>query len=197
MPKTPEFKRKPRAKGLDEKTARLFHDLYRGGPDGVRGDAKACYWHMHPKVKEKTAESGGSRYLNDPLVQAKLQESAERVGAKADVTQERVLTEIGRIAFFDARKLLDADGRPLPIDKLDDDTAAAIAGVKVRRVLDEGKDGEVATITEYKIADKNSSLEKLMRYLGAYEKDNKQKGMLAELPRETLQLIADRLRNGQ
>lgn len=176
---------------------REFADLYRGGPDELRGKPGRCYLHMNPTASKKGAEARASEWLNHWYTQEYLATKTEQVSEQADITQERVLREIGRIGFFDARKLLDGEGRPIPIHDLDDDTAAAIAGLKVRTVFDEGKDGQMATITEYKLADKNTSLEKLMRYLGAYEKDNKQKGMLSELPRETLQLIADRLRNGQ
>lgn len=174
---------------------REFADRYRGGPEGVRGDATKCYKAGHPRASIKTCEAMGSEYLNHPYTQEYLREKTDTVAREADITQERVLREIGRIGFFDARKLLDRDGNPLPIQDLDDDTAAAIAGIKVRRVIEDDDSGEVCTIIEYKVADKNSSLEKLMRYLGAYEKDNKQKGMLADLPRDVLQMITDKLRD--
>lgn len=173
---------------------REFADLYRGGPDGVRGNQAKCYKLTHPKASPKVCESMGSEYMNHPYTKAYLQEKTDAVASGADITQERVLREIARIAFFDGRKLTDSDDNPIPLNMLDDDTAAAIAGVKVRRVVDD-ENGNASTVIEYKIADKNSSLEKLMKYLGAYEKDNKQKGLLADLPRDMLQLITDKLRD--
>lgn len=175
---------------------REFADLWRGSSDDkVRGDSAKCYKILHPNASKKVCEAMGSEYLNHPYTQAYLREKTDAVAEAADITQDRVLREIGRIGFFDARKLLDNLGNPVPIQDLDDDTAAAIAGIKVRRVASDNDDGEVCTVIEYKMADKNSSLEKLMKYLGAYEKDNKQKGLLADLPRDVLQMITDKLRD--
>jgi phage terminase small subunit len=48
-----------------------------------------------------------------------------------ELTSERSLREIARPAFFDPRKLLDAQGNPLPIQALDGDTAATVASLEV------------------------------------------------------------------
>lgn len=153
---------------------REFADLYRGGPDEVRGKPGKCYAVLHPTTSKKGCESRGSEYLNHPYTQAYLKEQTDRVAEQADVTQERVIQEIARLGLFDPRKLFDGRGNPLPISQLDDDAAAAIAGLKVREIP-MGDDGQLATVIEYKLADKNSALDKLMKYLGGYEKDNRQK----------------------
>lgn len=159
---------------------REFADLYRGGPDEVRGDAAKCYGALHPRASKKVCEAMGCEYFNHPYTKAYLQEKTDAVASEADITQERVLKEVARIGLFDPRKLFTSSGHPVPIQDLDDDTAAAIAGIKVREIPF-GEDGKLATITEYKMASKNDALEKLMKFLGAYEIDNKQKnGSLAE-----------------
>lgn len=169
---------------------REFADLYRGGPDEVRGDATACYGKIHPRASKAVCMREGCMYLNHPYTQEYLKQRTDKVAAKADITQERVLTEIARIGLFDARKLFDNVGNPLPITELDDDVAAAISGLKVVQMG--GKDGEegVGAVIEYKIADKNSALEKLMKYLGAYEADNKQKA-------KSLQELIAEVRGGE
>lgn len=151
-----------------------FADLYRGGPDGVRGNASACYKEINPGASKKVCEREGHFYLQHPITQEHIRKETDKVAEKADITQERVIKEIARIGLFDPRKLFDNRGNPLPIQDLDDNVAAVIAGMKIREVP-MGEDGQMATVIEYKIADKNSALEKLMRFLGAYEKDNKQK----------------------
>jgi len=42
------------------------------------------------------------------------------------ITENRLIKEIGRIAFFDIRKLFDGEGNLLAPDQWDDDTALAI-----------------------------------------------------------------------
>ena len=81
-----------------------------------------------------------------------------------EVTTERLVRSMACIAFSDIRKLFDADGKLKSLADLDDDTAAAIASYKV-------KDGGV----EVKLWDKGAAQEKLAKFLGMYEKDNRQK----------------------
>ena len=60
-----------------------------------------------------------------------------------EITADRVLKEIARPAFLDIRKAFNADGSLKPIHDLDDDTAAAIAGLEVSEIR--GEDG-VSTV---------------------------------------------------
>jgi phage terminase small subunit len=80
-----------------------------------------------------------------------------------------------RLAFFDIRKLTDAEGNPIPINQLDDDTAAAIQGLELATERVRGDDAGAETVVrKYKVADKNAALERLFKHLGLFEKDNKQ-----------------------
>lgn len=160
---------------------REFADLYRGGPDKLRGKPGRCYMHLNPTASKKGAEARAVDWLHHPYTQDYLKKQTDKVAESADVTQERVIKEIARIGLFDPRKLFDNRGNPLAIQDLSDDVAAAIAGLKVREIP-MGEDGQIATVIEYKLADKNSALDKLMKHLGAYEKDNSQRAKsLAEL----------------
>ncbi|WP_274857308.1 terminase [Sinorhizobium meliloti] len=44
---------------------------------------------------------------------------------KAEATVDRVLKELSRVGFSDLRRVLDANGTMLRLEKWDDDTAAA------------------------------------------------------------------------
>lgn len=144
-------------------------DLYRGGPDEYRNNWKASFSHIYPRFTTDSAiRRGAYDALHHKYTQKKLSEFAEKSAAKADFNQDRVLREIAAIALFDVRKLIGDDGKPKPLSELDDATAAAVAGVKFAKVSDD------FAVLEYKIADKNTALEKLMRHLGLYEKDNDQ-----------------------
>jgi len=179
MAKTRSLNPRP---SLKEKLIR-FADLYRGSSDpDIRGDKTACYMAIHPRCKKASSASPKAcEYFNHPIVQERLNETLEAIGRKSDITQERVLREVARLTFYDVRKLTDENDQPIPISKLDDDIAAAIVGVKVTTVLG-NEDTPAMTRYEYKLADKNSAAEKLMKYLGMYEKDNSQRtGTLADL----------------
>lgn len=120
-----------------------------------------------------------------PKVQARIAElmrpAMEAVLADCTITVEKTLREIARIAYFDPRKLFGSDGRPLPINELSEDVAAAVAGLEVLEQF-EGTGKErvfVGYVRKYKIADKNAALDKAMRHLGQYMKDNEQGGKAA------------------
>lgn len=87
---------------------------------------------------------------------------------RVEITADRVLQELARIAFFDPRRLLNADGSPKPINELDDDTAAAVAGLDVLEEYEgSGQDRVFVGYTKkFKIADKNTALTNAMRHLG-------------------------------
>jgi phage terminase small subunit len=101
------------------------------------------------------------------------------------VTVDRVLQEFARLAFLDIRKAFDADGNLKPIHEMDDDTAAAIAGleVEVKRITGEADDdlegqphggalkrqyGASARLHKIKLTDKKGALDSLARHLGMF-----------------------------
>jgi phage terminase small subunit len=91
-----------------------------------------AYLRAKPGVKETTARTEASKLLAKPNVAVAVQAQRARLVEKMELTSERVLREVARLAFFDPRKLLDSKGNPLPIE--DDDTAAAVAGVEVLKI---------------------------------------------------------------
>jgi phage terminase small subunit len=105
----------------------------------------------------------------------------EKIQADTGITLERTLRELARLAFFDPRKLFDAQGNPIPIQELDDDTAASVSGLDVTEEF-EGTGRErvfVGHTKKYKLADKRASIDMLMKHLGGYKEDNKQSGEAA------------------
>lgn len=147
---------------------------------------------------KKTAYSVGHENLKKPEIAAALTEAKQKRSENTEITAERVLTEVARLGFADIRKIFTDSGQLRSIDTLDDETAAAVQSVKVVTRLgaeaDENGNREVEYVHEIKLADKNSALEKLMKHLGQYEKDNRQRSPLEGLSPEVLRLIVDRLR---
>lgn len=120
----------------------------------------------------KSAAQQGSRLLKHVEVQHALNIRRAEVLDKFKLTTERTYQEIARLAYADPRKFFNSDGTIKPIHELDDDCAAAIAGID----LDEIKaDGVVIGHTrKIKQWDKNAALEKAAKILGLFGKDNAQ-----------------------
>lgn len=134
-----------------------------------------AYRQAYPKSlkwKDKTVWSRASELMAKSEVSGRVKELVKLAAERNEVTVERVLKEIARIAFFDVRKLADPSGNALAIHELDDDTAAAIQGLDVAiergRPGDDGEEPNVTTVRKYKVADKNSALEKLGKYLSMF-----------------------------
>lgn len=138
----------------------------------------------------KTSHAAGSRLLKHVEVLTALQQRRKVVLEKFELTTERTLREIARLAYSDPRKFYNADGTLKQIHELDDDTAATIASVE----LDEIKaEGVVIGITrKVKQWDKNAALEKAMKHLGEYEADNRQRNPIQELSEDALQRFIER-----
>jgi phage terminase small subunit len=92
--------------------------------NGTRAAVAAGY-------SSKTASVVASRMLRKVKVQALLKQRMEERQQRLDLSADRVLQEIAKIAFFDPRKLFNQDGSLKNINELDADTAAAIAGFEI------------------------------------------------------------------
>lgn len=131
-------------------------------------DLNATQAAIRAGYSAKTAHSQGPRLLDDVGVKELIAEAMAKRSESTKITAERVLQELGRVAFFDPRRLLNADGSPKPINELDDDTAAVLAGMDVQEeyvgVGDERR--FVGYTKKVKMADKVAALSLAMRHLG-------------------------------
>lgn len=129
------------------------------------------------KWKDATVWKRASEWMALGKVQGRVKEIQASYADRLAISHERVLKEIARLALFDPRRLFNDDGSPKPINELDDDTAAALAGLDVHEEYEGHGDDRVFVgyTKKYKIADKNAALEKLAKHLGLYREDNRQK----------------------
>lgn len=94
---------------------------------------------------------------------------------RTQITADRVLQELARLGFSDARKLFRPDGSLKPAAEWDDETAAAVAGIDVVEMAGGAKIGGAEGIQhvpmytkKLKLWDKNSALEKIAKHLGMF-----------------------------
>jgi hypothetical protein len=132
------------------------------------GNASEAYRRSY-SPGEDTLPSTIHRSAHDMLrhegVKARLAELRAEVAEAAVIDQAQLLVELRRLALSDVRMLMDEAGKVLIPSELDPETAAAVQSFKI---------DEYGRI-EYKFHDKLGALEKLAKYLGLYEKDNRQK----------------------
>ena len=103
----------------------------------------------------KRASVQAVKLMKQPEVRAAIAAAARARLDTLDINGERVLQEWARIAFFDPRDLLDADGKPIPLEALPTHVATALH-VKL------GPNGKIKELTPH---DKDKATELLGKYL--------------------------------
>ena len=126
-------------------------------------DLNATQAAIRAGYSPKTAFSIGAENLKKPQIQAALDAAAKARTARTEITQDRVLKELGRLAFLDIRKAFDDDGNLKPIKEVDDETAAAIAGLEVASITSD--EVTIGTLKKIKLSDKKGALELIGRHL--------------------------------
>lgn len=127
-------------------------------------DLNATQAAIRAGYSKKTAKVIGSENLTKPDIAARIEKRRAAQIKRTEITADRVLLELARIAFVDgsAFATITARGKVkfTPTDELTNDQRAVIAGVK------KGKFG-----TEIKTNDKVRALELLGKHLGLFDGD--------------------------
>ena len=125
-------------------------------------DLNATQAAIRAGYSKKTAKDIGSENLTKPDIAARIEKRRAAQIKRTEITADRVLLELARIAFVDgsAFATITARGKVkfTPTDELTNDQRAVIAGVK------NGKFG-----TEIKTNDKVRALELLGKHLGLFD----------------------------
>jgi phage terminase small subunit len=121
----------------------------------------------------RRAEVTASELLADRKVSEAVAAAQQRRAQRVEITQDRVLQELARLAFFDVRKLYREDGSLKSPNELDDDAAAVLAGIDVVEMVggadvsaDEGVQHVPMYTKKAKVWDKAAALGLAMRHLG-------------------------------
>lgn len=130
-------------------------------------DLNATQAAIRAGYSKKTAGQIGEQNLKKLEIAAAIQEEMDKRGTRTEITADRVLEEIAKLAFFDPRKFFNSDGSPIPIQDLDDNTAMALSGIDVLEEFEgSGNDRVFVGYTKkFKLTDKKASLELLGRHL--------------------------------
>ena len=114
----------------------------------------------------KSAHVTASQLLKKPKVQAEIAKFQAKISKKLDITAERVLSELEKIAFSDPRKFFNDDGTSKPITQLDDRAAACLAGIEVSEIT--MQDTVIGHTKKFRLWDKPGCLERLGKHLGLF-----------------------------
>jgi phage terminase small subunit len=121
-----------------------------------------------------SAAVDGARMLKNATVAAAIEAWRERQKSRMEITAERVLDELMKLATYDPGNLYDANGNRIPVHLLDDVTRAAVCDVEdetteaTKLEAKTGVDPETLKTVKrrqrIKMAEKGQNLERLGKY---------------------------------
>lgn len=155
-------------KKLTLKQEKFCHEYVKNG-----GNASDAYRSAYDtkNMKSATVNRKAAELMSDGKITARIEELQKAAQKRTEITIDRVLKEIAAIAFVDAYEIWDDEGNMKPISQIPESARRAIVGLEKKVVVGQS----VEETLKAKLADKNAALEKLMKHLGGYERDNKQK----------------------
>lgn len=161
------------------------------------GNQVRAYMHVFPGCTYDSAKTLSTRVFTKVHIKNRVTELQEERNKRLEISGDRVLSELSKLAFYDPRQFFDSDMRLRPVDELDPDHAAIITGIEtLHKTVGDEKDGQIV-LTKIKMADKGANLERLGKYFKLftekreYSFDEKSfEAILAALPKE----VADAVR---
>lgn len=114
----------------------------------------------------------GRQLITKDNVQDAIAQSRDERAARTQVTADRVVLELARIAFSDPRALYRPDGTLKPPCEWDDDAAAAVSGVETDESSMQVDETTRITTRTHRVKrwDKVAALVKLGHHLGMFNK---------------------------
>lgn len=135
----------------------------------VTGNQVRSYRKVYPNTTYQSAAQSAGDLLKKPQIIARVEELKAERNKRLEVTADRILAELAKIAFFDPRDFYTEDGRLKPVTELDPDHAAVIAGIETsHKIVGDDKDG-ISVLTKIKLPDKKAALELLGRNLAMWK----------------------------
>src|SRR5215469_2878312 len=114
----------------------------------------------------KTAEVQASRLLSNAKVDAAVREAMQARSKRTEITADRIVVELARIAFANMRDYWTKKGATLHLHRLDQDRTAAVAEISIDETADGS--GVLRRRTRLKLHDKLTALVCLARHMGMF-----------------------------
>jgi len=125
--------------------------------------------------------------MTKPVIRTRIDKAMAKLSRRTGVNQERVIRELARVAFVNAKDVVSMKDATVLEDASEDDTAA-IASVKVKIVQGDFESVE----REVKFADKLKALELLGKHFGMFTDKLEHSGVV-EIKNDKLDKILEQL----
>lgn len=156
-----------------------FCILYVCGPQGVAGNATECVRRSFnfKKAKNSTLQRRAKDFLDMGTIQARIEILRQNVADRAEITAAETMSIVAAIARVKLSDFYNEDGSIKSPHEWTEEMKIGAASLETLEEFEgQGKGRElIGYIKKFKLWDKNSAADKLMKHFGLYEIDNKQK----------------------
>jgi len=128
-------------------------------------DMNATQAAIRAGYSKRSAKEIASENLTKPNIKAWIESQRKAIEKRTELTQDRILAEYAKIAFFDIRKIYNDDNTLIDVKDMDADSAAAISAIETFEELDTERVA-IALTKKIKLCDKIKALDSISKVLG-------------------------------
>lgn len=139
-------------------------------------NAAISYGIAYPKASKATAETNGPALLRNTQVKDRVDYLQSQLSAMCGVDAERLMEEWKKLGFANIQDVTGPDNRIKDISKLSRDIAASISSISTTTKKGGDKTVKITSCS------KETALENMGKMIGAYSKDNEQRGVVLYNP---------------
>lgn len=144
---------------------------------GVGSDAYINAGYSYKTKTKKSIHEAASRLLKEGKVSARIEELQKEVAERNKITIDELVKDLAGMVRFDIAQMYNADGTLKSIHEMSPQARAMITEIDTfEEYSGTGNKRKLVGHTKsLKIIKKLDAVEKLMKHLGGYKKDNEQK----------------------
>lgn len=161
------------------------------------GDKSAAYREAYSceNMKPETIHERSSRLSNEYKISTRIEALQDEVKKRNDITIDEIVSRLADMLDFDLADLYDSNGILKNIHSIPKKARLMIAQLDTDEIVLKNK--FTGQSKKVKIFDKLNVIEKLMKHLGGYEKDNRQKETIVNIAvsKEEIKQISEELEN--
>lgn len=136
-------------------------------------DLNATQAAIRSGYSELTARTIGSENLTKLDIQERISELQKEISERNKITIDECVSTLAKMARFDISDLYNEDGTLKPIHEIDKDARLSIESIESDEIIIDQK--KIGNSNKIKTSNRRANIIELMKHLGGYEKDNKQK----------------------
>lgn len=136
-------------------------------------DGAKVYKKWHPKVSQEVAESSFSRIKALPEIKAYIAKVEAEIAERNKVSIDKCVAALDAMAFFDISDLINDDGTLRNLKDIPENARLVIESLETDEIRVEGS--TIGVNKKIKLSNRRANIIELMKHLGGYEKDNRQK----------------------